>query len=98
MDTGGAPHEVKEHTAPNFAVQAAASEALLGRWLRLYQIHSATLDSGVLDAPDVMAALEAAKKQHGWCIGLSLSGAARPRSAPRGVDGGWRVWGCEGQP
>ena len=64
----------------------------------MYQIHSATLDSGVLDAPDVMAALEAAKKQHGWCIGLSLSGAASAQVSAAGAAGGWRVWGCEGQP
>lgn len=48
VDTGGSPHEVKEHTASRLATQQAESSALLGGHLRLYQIHSATLDSGVL--------------------------------------------------
>jgi hypothetical protein len=49
-DTGGAPHEVKEHTASRLAAQQAETAGLLGRHLGLYQIHSATLESGVLQA------------------------------------------------
>ncbi|KXZ54084.1 hypothetical protein GPECTOR_5g19 [Gonium pectorale] len=74
IDTGGSPHEVKEHTAPNLRKQSGETAANLGPHLRLYQIHSATLESGVLDAADVLAELEALKKQRGWMMGLSLSG------------------------
>ncbi|KAG2431842.1 hypothetical protein HXX76_009335 [Chlamydomonas incerta] len=74
VDTGGAPHEVKEHTAPNLIKQAGETQGLLGGKLRLYQIHSATLESGVLDAADVLAELEKLKKERGWMMGLSLSG------------------------
>ncbi|KAG2487670.1 hypothetical protein HYH03_013671 [Edaphochlamys debaryana] len=78
VDTGGKPHEVKEHTAPNLRKQAGETQALLGPHLRLYQIHSATLESGVLDAADVLAELESLKKQRGWRMGLSLSGVQQP--------------------
>jgi len=77
VDTGGAPHEVKEHTAPRLASQQAETDALLGSTLRLYQIHSATLDSGVLQAKDVLQGLERLKADKGWRIGLSLSGVAQ---------------------
>ena len=42
-------HEVKELSAEQLRRQWGESQALLGDWLALYQIHSATLDSGVLD-------------------------------------------------
>jgi aryl-alcohol dehydrogenase-like predicted oxidoreductase len=70
-------HEVKEHRAPVLRQQLAESRALLGPYLRLYQIHSATLDSGVLDNRAVLDEL-AALRDGGLVIGLSLSG---PRQA-----------------
>jgi hypothetical protein len=47
----------------------------LGPFLGLYQIHSATLESGVLSAADVLAALAQLKAEKGWALGLSVSGA-----------------------
>ena len=70
-------HEVKDHTAPTLARQLAESRALLGPYLRLYQIHSATLESGVLADRSVHESL-ARLKGEGVSIGLSLSG---PRQA-----------------
>lgn len=70
-------HEVKEHTRPVFERQWGETRAHLGDHLALYQIHSATLDSGVLERADVLAAL-AERKQAGVAVGLSLSG---PRQA-----------------
>ena len=69
-------HEVKEHSAAVLDRQIAESRALLGDYLDLYQIHSATLDSGVLENTAVLTRL-ADLKAGGLRIGLSLSGAAQ---------------------
>lgn len=45
----------------------------LGEYLDLYQIHSATFESGVLDNSDVHKALYKCKTDHGIAIGLSVS-------------------------
>jgi aryl-alcohol dehydrogenase-like predicted oxidoreductase len=66
-------HEVKEHSRAVLDRQWAESQEHLGRWLRLYQIHSATLDSGILDNRDVLGRL-AEIKGEGVAIGLTLSG------------------------
>lgn len=66
-------HEVKEHTLPVFRRQISESQALLGSYLNVYQIHSATLDSGVLDNHAVLDGL-ARLRDEGTVIGLSLSG------------------------
>lgn len=70
-------HEVKDHSLANLLRQSAESRALLGAQLDLYQIHSATIDSGVLDDPAVLDEL-ARLKGDGLRVGLSLSG---PRQA-----------------
>lgn len=70
-------HEVKEHTLPVLRRQIEESRSWLGSYLGLYQIHSATLDSGVLDNGEVLDEL-ARLRDEGLVIGLSLSG---PRQA-----------------
>lgn len=70
-------HEVKQHTLPVLRRQIEESRSLLGDYLGLYQIHSATLDSGVLDNDEVLGEL-ARLRDEGLVIGLSLSG---PRQA-----------------
>lgn len=71
--TDAAVHEVKEHSLTVLERQWAESQVELGPWLRLYQIHSATLESGVLTRPEVLRAL-AEKRAAGLLIGLSVSG------------------------
>lgn len=66
-------HEVKEHTLDNLNRQVEESRELLAPYLQLYQIHSATRDSGVLANQDVIARLGELRDQ-GLVIGLSLSG------------------------
>jgi len=66
-------HEVKEHTLPVLQRQWRESEENLSPYLKLYQIHSATLDSGVLENKEVLNHL-IKLKQEGLKIGLSLSG------------------------
>ncbi|MCC5931939.1 MAG: aldo/keto reductase [Cyclobacteriaceae bacterium] len=66
-------HEIKEHSEGMFRKQYEESLANLGDYLNVYQIHSATEESGVLDNKEVLSAL-IEKKQNGLYIGLSLSG------------------------
>jgi hypothetical protein len=80
------PLQVKEHSLRNLLKQTGETEAHLGGHLRLYQIHSATLDSGVFDSGEVLQELARLKAAKGWRIGLSLSGEQRQRQAP----GWWR--------
>jgi aryl-alcohol dehydrogenase-like predicted oxidoreductase len=70
-------HEVKDHSLAAFRRQLAESREVLGERLALYQIHSATLESGVLEDREVLAALAEAAAG-GLVIGLSVSG---PRQA-----------------
>jgi aryl-alcohol dehydrogenase-like predicted oxidoreductase len=66
-------HEVREHSLAVLQRQIQESRALLNNHLDLYQIHSATLDSGVLDNRPVLDEL-ARLRAAGLIIGLSLSG------------------------
>ncbi|SCY39871.1 aldo/keto reductase [Desulfoluna spongiiphila] len=73
-------HEIKEHTLDHFSSQWEESRALLGKHLDLYQIHSATLESGVLTDTRLLALLFEAKQAHGVLMGLSLSGPLQART------------------
>jgi aryl-alcohol dehydrogenase-like predicted oxidoreductase len=80
-----AHHEVKEHSLAVLERQWAESQANLGGYLRLYQIHSATLESGVLENAEVLGRL-AELRAGGALIGLSVSGAAQPEVIRRALE------------
>jgi aryl-alcohol dehydrogenase-like predicted oxidoreductase len=69
--------EVKNLTGDTLHRQIAESRALLGDRLSLYQIHSATLESGVLDDVQVLRGLDQLRHA-GLAIGLTVTG---PRQA-----------------
>jgi aryl-alcohol dehydrogenase-like predicted oxidoreductase len=69
-------HEIKEHSLPVLQRQLGESVALLNGYLDLYQIHSATIESGVLDRVDVLKEL-AHLRTAGIHIGVSISGPAQ---------------------
>jgi aryl-alcohol dehydrogenase-like predicted oxidoreductase len=79
-----AAHEIKEHSLAQLRRQWPESRINLGGYLRLYQIHSATLDSGVLDNAAVLAEL-AELKRDGIAIGLSLSGSGQAATLERAL-------------
>ena len=66
-------HEVKDLSAATLQRQVRESRELLGDHLRLYQIHSATLESGVLDDDAVRDEL-AQLRASGLAIGASVTG------------------------
>ncbi len=67
-------HEVKDHTLAMLGTQLPESRRLLAPWLRLYQVHSATLESGVLADAAVLGELARLRAEDGLVIGLSVSG------------------------
>lgn len=66
-------HEVKDLSVDNLRRQATESRGLLGDHLALYQIHSATLESGVLDDSAVRDELARLREQ-GLKIGFTVTG------------------------
>jgi aryl-alcohol dehydrogenase-like predicted oxidoreductase len=89
-------HEVKEHSLTVLRRQIAETRALVGEHLDLYQVHSATLDSGLLDNRDVLDELSRLRDT-GLAIGLTLSGpeqTATLRKAMTVSVGGERLFSC----
>lgn len=70
-------HEVKDHSLAALQRQITESRDILDGYLELYQVHSATLESGILDDRAVLSALNALRAS-GLIIGVSVSG---PRQA-----------------
>ncbi len=68
------PHEVKEHSLKKLQEQWSVSKQLLPA-LKVYQIHSATFESGVLENTEVLHELYRIKKETGLKMGVSTSGA-----------------------
>ena len=78
-------HEVKDHSLAALTRQAAETRDLLGDHLDLYQVHSATLDCGVLEDRAVLAEL-ARLRDAGVVIGLSASGPGQADTIRRALE------------
>lgn len=71
-------HEVKDHSLAHLENQWPESRTTLGWWLKVYQIHSATIESGVLDDGAVLDRL-AWLRGSGLELGFTATG-------PRQID------------
>jgi len=78
-------HETKSLSAATLRRQVAESRALLGPYLDLYQIHSATLESGVLDNDAVLGELRRLRES-GLAIGLTVTGPAQAATVERALE------------
>lgn len=67
------PHEIKEHSLNKLIEQWSVSRHLIPA-LKIYQIHSATFESGVLENSEVLNKLFEIKNKTGLKIGISTSG------------------------
>ena len=80
-------HEEKDLSVDNLRRQASESHAILGDHLELYQIHSATLESGVLDDPAVRDEL-ARLRETGLRIGFTVTGPRQRETIERALEVG----------
>jgi aryl-alcohol dehydrogenase-like predicted oxidoreductase len=78
------PPEVKDLSAGNFRRQLVQTRERIGTHLSLYQIHSATLSSGVLEDRELRAELEDLRSS-GVAIGLSVTGTEQAGTIHRAV-------------
>jgi aryl-alcohol dehydrogenase-like predicted oxidoreductase len=78
-------HEVKEHSLEKINEQWLQSKKLLP-YLSSYQIHSATLESGVLENKEVLDRLYQLKSEFGLLIGLTTSGANQNEVIKKALD------------
>ena len=74
FDTNAKIHEVKEHSLAKLDEQWEASRGFLPH-LKVYQIHSATLETGVLENKAVLERLAVLKQEHNIEIGITTTGA-----------------------
>src|SRR3954451_21037984 len=75
------PPEVKHHDVETFRRQLEETRSFLGDWLALYQIHSATPESGVLANEAVLSAMRDA----GVPLGVSVSGTSQGETLDQAV-------------
>jgi aryl-alcohol dehydrogenase-like predicted oxidoreductase len=79
------PPEVKHHDLETLRRQLDETREYLGDWLALYQIHSATPESGVLENDAVLAELELLRAD-GVAIGVSVSGPTQRATLEQALD------------
>lgn len=79
-----AEHEVKQLSVDVLRRQWGETQAALPDRVNLYQVHSATLESGVLEDGEVLREL-ARLRQMGVHIGLTLSGAQQAATLARAL-------------
>jgi aryl-alcohol dehydrogenase-like predicted oxidoreductase len=76
--------EVKDLSAATLRRQASETRGALGARPGLYQIHSATIESGVFDDPEVIAELHRLREA-GWTLGFTTTGPLQADTIRRGM-------------
>jgi aryl-alcohol dehydrogenase-like predicted oxidoreductase len=84
-DLAAPVQEVKDLSVANFERQYAETRALLGDHLRLYQVHSLTIESGALDDARLLAAL-ARRREQGLLLGITTTGPHQTDTIRRALD------------
>jgi aryl-alcohol dehydrogenase-like predicted oxidoreductase len=82
---GAEVNEVKDHSLAHLRRQLAETRSILGDSLCLYQIHSATLESGVLSDRGVIDELKRLKDS-GLAVGLTVSGVQQSDVIRRAIE------------
>ena len=85
FDLNATVHEVKEHSLEKLNAQWEYSKKLLP-YLEVYQIHSATLDTVVLDNKAILQRLHQIKKEYNLIIGLTTTGINQVEVVKKAVD------------
>ena len=78
-------HEVKEHSLEKLNEQWEVSKAFLPH-LKVYQIHSATLETGVLKNETILNRLAFLKNEHQIEIGITTTGADQVEVIKKALD------------
>jgi aryl-alcohol dehydrogenase-like predicted oxidoreductase len=78
-------HEVKDHSLAAYTEQLRQTRELLGDRLSVYHVHSATMDSGALDNPELHRAM-AELRDAGVRVGVSTSGPAQAEAVRRALE------------
>src|SRR5919107_1526641 len=78
------PPEVKDLSIENFRRQVKQTLDLLGEHLTLYQIHSATIESGVLDDEELLEEMSDLREE-GIAVGLTVTGPDQAATIDRAI-------------
>lgn len=85
FDPNASIHEVKEHSLEKLNAQWQQSKNLLPN-LNVYQIHSATLETGVLRNEKILHRLAELKSQHNLLIGITTTGVNQTEVIKKALD------------
>ncbi len=85
FDPNAIQHEIKEHSLPKLNEQWEISRKLLP-YLKIYQIHSATFESGILENEVVLERLLELKNEYEIEIGITTTGINQVDVIKRALD------------
>jgi len=85
FDANAKVHEIKEHSLKKINEQWEVSKQLFP-YLKYYQIHSATFESGVLENDGVLERLFQLKQENNLKVGLTTTGNNQTEVAQKAID------------